>query len=133
MKNNLILAVKNYSEVMLDKAIEITDSFEFEKCCASKVDIFHNKFNLEFIVNIEKESLENFCNVIFGMVADELILDLQKEIANTIGGYFADKFYIKDYKLSLPEILEKCDIQNSIYFYNDILKLSIRLRIKNGS
>ena len=133
MKNNLILAVKHYSEVMLDKEIKVVNTFEFKECVSSKVDIYHNKVDLEFMVNIEKESLIKFCNIIFGVSSEELIIDLQKEIANTIGGYFADKIYIKDYKLSLPEILDKCDTKNSVYFCNDILRLSIRLRIKNGS
>jgi len=128
MKTKIIKAVKHYSKVMIDKDIEVKDGFEFVNCRTSSIDIVAD-YELKFFVNIEYESLKKLSNSLFGFVNEELIEDLQKELANTIGGYFADNFFDKGYKLGLPKIEEICDTKHNVFFENDILKLSIRLKV----
>jgi len=129
MKSEIIKAVKNYSKVMIDKDIELVDRFEFKSCQISSIVISTDDYKLQFFINIEYESLEKLSNILFGVVDKELIVDLQKEIVNTIGGYFADNFYKKGYSLSLPKIEKICDTKYSLFFKNDILKMSIKLKV----
>ena len=130
MKREIIKAVKNYSKVMFDKEIKVVENFELENCRISSIVISNDEYELIFYINIEYKSLKNISNILFGYIQEELIVDLQKEIVNTIGGYFADNFYKTNYSLSIPKIEQICDTKNAIFFQNEIIKMSVKLKVK---
>jgi len=129
MKSHIIKAIKHYSKVITHKDIFVVDSFSFKDCRASSIVIYAKEYNLKFLINIEYTSLKNLSQLLFNKIDNELIEDLQKELINTIGGYFADSFFKKGYTLSLPDIEKECDKINNIFFRNDMLKLSVRLKV----
>ena len=129
MKNELIKTVKHYSKTMLGLDIEVIKEFDFKNCKVSSIVIDTSEVSIKFIINIEYESLELLSEKLFGFRNDEMLEDLQKEIVNTIGGRFADKYLKKGYKLSVPYIEKICDTKYGIYFQNEILKLNVRLKV----
>ncbi|NPA54986.1 MAG: hypothetical protein GXO40_01310 [Epsilonproteobacteria bacterium] len=133
MKEALIASVKNYSETMLDMDIEVVKGFEFDKCVVSSIGIDADNKHVTIFINSEYESLMKLAEILFGFKDDGLIEDLQKELINTIGGYFADHYYKKGYKLQLPNIEKNCSTKYCLFFKNDILKICIRVKVKNGS
>jgi hypothetical protein len=113
---------------MLETDIDVVNPFEFKDCRRSGVNIKTDEGEVSVMINIEYSSLELMSEKLFGMVDENLFEDLQKEIANTIGGYFADLVYTKGYELSLPKVYKKCDTNKGLFFSNDILKLCIKLK-----
>jgi hypothetical protein len=129
MKNELVKSVSHYSKTILGIDIEIVKEFQFEDCRVSSITITTDDTSIKFLINIEYNSLKKLANKIFDFEEEEFILDLQKDLVNTIGGRFADKYFQKGYKLSLPSIEKICDTQHGIYFQNEILKLNVRLKV----
>jgi len=132
MRLYIIKAVKYYSKVMFNKDIFVVDSLILDNCKSSSIQILTKDYILKLMINIEYNSLRKISKYLFNIETDEMIEDLQKDIVNIIGGNFANMFFQKDYKLSLPKIEDICDTKYNIFFKNDILKLSVRLKVENG-
>jgi len=129
MKNLVIKTVKHYFKEMLDVDIDICKSFYFDNCKSSSVNIKTSKSTHKFIINIESDSLIILSKRLFGLSSDELTDDLLLELANTLGGFYAENFYKKDYTLSLPQIEKICDTKYAVYFKNEDFKLCAKIKV----
>ncbi|WOE69406.1 chemotaxis protein CheX [Hydrogenimonas thermophila] len=126
MKDIIILSVKEYSDIYFSEDIEIVEKIEFEKCKCVKILLSGAK-NFFLVLRVSDESLTKMSKKLFGIVNEDMKIDLIKEMLNIIAGNIQTKLN-KGYELSLPVLCDKCKVKNGLFFKNSILEIAVSIQ-----
>lgn len=127
MKNTIISSVKSYSDAYFSEDINVVTKIDFDNCKCVKISLIGKKKFL-VILRTTDDSLNKASEKLFGMVNEDMKIDLLKEMINTIVGK-VQTILDKGYELSIPTLCNKCKIKNALYFKNSILEISISIQL----